>query len=73
MNMLSTAAARMIPADTLITDKQFKTLKELSIPSRAKKLGKCKIGDIESTIWLMQELEHLRKLEKYNEDHRAIK
>lgn len=57
-------ADRVIPWYTRLTTKQIPLLKQ-SIKWRERKLGIAYL-DISTSIWLMCELEHLRKMLKFN-------
>ena len=57
---------QLIPTNTKLTDDQMKMLQELAIPEREKELKKLRRGDIESSLFLMDELFHLRELRDNN-------
>jgi hypothetical protein len=60
----------MIPIESMLTDEQLKSVKERSIPDRQKDLKKCRYGDIEMSLWLMGEIQHLKLMVVYNEEQR---
>lgn len=61
----------MIPSTTTLNEDQYKVLVEYSIPSREERLAKLKVGDIEESLWLMDELSHLREMKEYNDTQRT--
>tara|TARA_R110000822_G_scaffold110654_3_gene240907 strand:+ start:12310 stop:12516 length:207 start_codon:yes stop_codon:yes gene_type:complete len=62
---------KMIPSTTTLNEDQYKVLVEYSIPSREERLAKLKVGDIEESLWLMDELSHLREMKEYNDTQRT--
>lgn len=64
--MLSNSSDRMIPWDTCLSIDKRESLQE-AISIREKSLSKSRL-DIESSLWLMDELIHLRKLLEFNEE-----
>ena len=57
---------QLIPTNTKLTDEQLKMVQEVAIPERKKELGKLRQGDIEASLFLMDELYHLRELRDNN-------
>lgn len=55
---------RMIPWDTQLTADKIPLLRK-SIAWRRRKLSRARM-DPETSLWLMDELEHLRKMLKFN-------
>jgi hypothetical protein len=62
--------SNMIPTTTELTDEQYDTLKNQIIPRREKYLRKLTIHDLEASLWLMGELDHIKSLLKFNENLR---
>jgi len=62
-----TPTRRMIPWNSELSDENFKILSEIVIPQRRKELRKLKRGDVEESLWLMDQFEHIKKLRFYNE------
>jgi len=61
-----TPTSRMIPWNTELSDENYKKLVDIVIPQRREELGKLKMGDIEESLWLMEQFEHIKKLQFYN-------
>jgi len=55
----------MIPVDTELTEEQFNGIHAI-IKERQKELKKLRYGDISMSIWLMEQLEHIKKIRDYN-------
>ena len=60
---------QLIPTTTKLTDQQLKTLSDIVIPNRIEELRKLScfnLNQAEEALWLMGELEHLKKLRDNN-------
>lgn len=63
--MIRHAGDRMIRADTVLTSEQRSLLNQ-AIKRRRAKLRRLGFGAIEQSLWLMEELEHLEELRRFN-------
>lgn len=59
---------KMIPINTKLPLDKIPLIKE-SLAWREDALKKLKYGDVEESLFLMMEIEHIKKLLKFNEDN----
>ena len=57
--------SRMIPVETEITEEQFNDIDNV-IEHRKCELRKLGRGDIELSIWLMEQLNHIKLIKEFN-------
>ena len=56
---------RLIPVDSVLSPDQMPML-QAAIDRRIKQMKKLKYGQVDESLWLMEELEHLILLQKNN-------
>jgi hypothetical protein len=62
-----TPTSRYVAIDSNISQKQWDVLSEV-IANKQKELSKCRYGDIEATLWLMEQIEYLKEMYRYHKE-----
>ena len=65
METMITPTSRMIPVETEITEEQFRGIDDI-IEERTKELDKIGRRDIEWSLWLQEQLNHIKLIKEFN-------
>jgi hypothetical protein len=66
---MTSPTSRFIPSDTFMSEDLITNLRDNLLPLKKKDLASLKMGDVESSLWLMEQIEHLTKLLRFNEEN----